>query len=235
MEEKRIKTIRKIFAIVLLILLILSFVKLLPIFMDLTTEEGRIAFETKIESLGIKGAISIIILQILKIILVFLPGEPIELLAGMCFGPWIGMLIIYIGVILSNFLIIFLVKKYGVSFVKDVVSEKNIEKVEKIIGNNPGKTDIILFILYYLPILPKDFITYIASLLPLTKTKVMFLSILGRFPAVFSSVLVGSKILVGDIKSIILIYLTTYIISGIIAMIYKKNFSKDERKEQNDG
>lgn len=232
MKESNINKIRKIIAVVILILFIIGFIKILPTFVSLTTEEGRNAFEIQIESLGIKGAIAIVALEICKIILVFLPGEPIELVAGMCFGPLWGLLTIYLGVIISNILIIFAVKKYGVQFVKDIVPEDKIQKVEKMINENPDRSEITLFVLYFLPILPKDFITYIASLLPMEKKKVLLVSILGRFPAVFSSVLVGSKILDGDMKSIIIIYLITYIISGLIAMIYKKKFAKESRKEK---
>lgn len=232
MKESSIKKIRKVLAIVILILFIIGLIKILPTFMNLVTEEGRIEFESQIEALGFKGAISIIALEICKIILVFLPGEPIELLAGMCFGPFIGLLVIYAGVMISNVLIIFAVKKYGIRLVKDIVPEDKIEKVEKMIHNHPEKSEVTLFVLYFLPVLPKDFITYIASLLPITKKKVLLISIFGRFPAVFSSVLVGSKILDGDIKSIIIIYLITYIISGLIVMIYKRKIAQEKREEK---
>lgn len=231
MKKTNIKKIRKNIAIAVFILLLFVLIKVFPTFMSLTTEEGRIAFEHQISNFGMKGAVAILLLEICKMLLVFLPGEPIELLAGMCYGPFFGLLIIYIGVTLSNLLIIFLVKKYGVAFVEDVVPEDKLSKVTTIINNNPGKSEVTLFVLYFLPALPKDFITYIASLLPISKSKIILISILGRFPAVFSSVLVGSKILAGDIKSIIIIYLVTYIISGAIAMIYKKKFAKEKRKE----
>lgn len=222
MEEKNRKIIRYIIGIVLLIVLIICFFKLLPTFLNLTTEEGRIEFEKQIENLGIKGAIFIIALEISKIILVFLPGEPIELLAGMCYGPWGGLLIMYIGIIISNIIIIFLVKKYGIKFVRDIVREDKLIKIKNMVEDNPDKTETTLFVLYFLPFLPKDFITYVASLFPISKGKFLIISIIARFPAVFSSVLVGSKILNGEIISIFFIYLTTYIISAIIALIYKK-------------
>lgn len=231
-EKSSIQKIRKIIAIFVLIFFVILFIKMLPTFLNLTTEEGRVAFQTQIENLGFRGAISIIALEICKIILIFLPGEPIELVAGMCFGPFVGLLVIYLGVILSNILIIFAVKKYGIRFVKDVVPEDKIEKVENMIKENPDKSEVTLFVLYFLPILPKDFITYIASLLPISKRKFLGISIFGRFPAVFSSVLVGSKILEGDIKSIIIIYSVTYIISGTIAWIYKKKFAKEKKEEK---
>ena len=227
--------LRKITGSVILIILIILFIRLFPTFLKLTSEEGRLEFKKIIENLGIKGAILIIALEISKIILVFLPGEPIELLAGMCYGPWIGLLIIYIGVTISNIIIIFLVKKYGVKFVQDVIKEKKIKKINQMIDDNNDRTEITLFVLYFLPFLPKDFITYVASLLPISKVKFLIISIIARFPAVFSSVLVGSKILDGKIISIILIYTVTYIISGIIAMIYKKTSVKEKLKgEENE-
>ena len=231
MKKANIKKIRKNIAIAVFIVLLVMLIKIFPMFMSLTTEEGRIAFGYKISNLGMEGAVAILALEICKILLVFLPGEPIELLAGMCYGPFLGLLIIYVGVIVSNLLIILLVKKYGVAFVEDVVPQDKLSKVTGMINNNPGKSEVTLFVLYFLPLLPKDFITYIASLLPISKSKIILISILGRFPAVISSVLVGSKILVSDVKSIIIIYLVSYIISGAIAMIYKKKFAKEKRKE----
>ena len=189
MKKANIKKIRKNIAIAIFILLLFVLIKVFPMFMSLTTEEGRIAFGYKISNLGIKGAVAILALEICKILVVFLPGEPIELLAGMCYGPFLGLLIIYVGVIVSNLLIILLVKKYGVAFVKDVVPEDKFSKVTNMITGNPGKSEVTLFVLYFLPLLPKDFITYIASLLPISKSKIILISILGRFPAVFSSVL----------------------------------------------
>ena len=227
--------LRKITGSVILIILIILFIRLFPTFLKLTSEEGRLELKKIIENLGIKGAILIIALEISKIILVFLPGEPIELLAGMCYGPWIGLLIIYIGVTISNIIIIFLVKKYGVKFVQDVVKEEKIKKINQMIDDNNDRTEITLFVLYFLPFLPKDFITYVASLLPISNVKLLIISIIARFTAVFSSVLVGSKILDGKIISIILIYTVTYIISGIIAMIYKKTSVKEKLKgEENE-
>lgn len=231
MKDAKIKIIRKIVVIVVLILFIFGFIKIFPIFKNLTTEEGRMAFEAQIQNWGLKGAAYIVLLEICKIILVFLPGEPIELVAGMCYGPFAGLLTIYAGVLITNILIIFSVKKYGIKLVKDVVPEDKIQKVDQMIRNNPERSEITLFVLYFLPVLPKDFITYVASLLPITKTKILLISLLGRFPAVFSSVLVGGRILAGDIKSIILIYAITYSISGAIAMVYRKKIAKGKEKK----
>ena len=174
MKKRNIKNIREIIGISILILFAVGFIKLLPTFMNLVTEEGRMEFEAKIENLGFNGVIFIIALEVSKIILVFLPGEPIELLAGLCYGPWIGLLVIYIGITISNIIIIFSVKKYGMKLVRDVVQEEKLLKIKKMIDENPDRSEITLFVLYFLPILPKDLITYVASLLPISKKKFLY-------------------------------------------------------------
>lgn len=229
MEEKKIKIIRKIITIIVLVLFIAFFVKMLPQFMNLTTEEGRKAFQENTEALGVKGLLSILTLEICKIILVFLPGEPIELVAGMCYGAWGGLVVIYLGVMISNCIIIFLVKKFGTKFVDDIVPEDKKNKIKSMIEEHPKRSNITLIVLYFLPALPKDFITYIASLLPISYGEIMTISLFGRFPAVFSSVLVGSQIVDGKLANIIIIYGVTYIISGLIVFWYNGKYQK--RKE----
>lgn len=230
--ESKTKILKKIIFIVIIVFIVFGLIKIFPIFRSLASEDGRIKFENEIHELGLKGPLYLIGLEVAKIILVFLPGEPIELLAGMCYGLIGGLASIYTGVVLSNILIILSVKRYGIKFVKEVVPEDKIEKIEETINKNPSKSEITLLVLYFLPALPKDFITYVASLLPISKKKLFMITLFGRFPGVFSSVLVGGKILDGDIKSIIIIYVITYIISALITMIYKKLFSKENKKEE---
>lgn len=222
MKENNMKKIRKFVAILIFILFVIVFIKLFSLIIGLNTVEGKLQFQEKVQGLGANGIFLISLLEICKIILIFLPGEPIEIVAGICCGPFWGLVAIYIGVIISNIIIMCLVKKFGIKIVEDVIQEEKIKKVKDLITNNPEKSETTLFVLYFLPTLPKDLITYIACLLPISKRKFLAISIIARFPAVFSSVLVGHKLLYGDIKSIVLIYLTTYVISGVMAIVYKK-------------
>ena len=66
MKESNRK-IRKIIVVVVLLLFVVGFIKILPTFMNLATEEGRAVFETQVKSLGIKGASLIVLLEICKI------------------------------------------------------------------------------------------------------------------------------------------------------------------------
>lgn len=233
MEKENIKIKRRIITFLLVLLFAFIIIKLMPLFMGLRTEEGRIAFSYQIKQMGFLGAVEILLLEICKIAVVFLPGEPIELLAGMSFGPIGGTIIIYSGVIFTTTIIYKAVKRYGRDLVEDIVSKDRLEKVENKIQENPDKYENTLFVLYFLPVVPKDFLTYVGSLLPISFKRFLGLTLIARFPAIISSTIVGASIVEKDIKTIILAYGITYAISLTIAFVYnKKSKNKKDKKER---
>ena len=84
MKNKIIKALLLTFSILLIIGVILY---LFPFIINLSTHEGQLAFKNEIDNLGVWGIIVLFMLQLLQIVLVVLPGEPLEILAGMCYGP----------------------------------------------------------------------------------------------------------------------------------------------------
>ena len=235
MKLKVVKTVRIISFILLVLFFIGTINFLFPIIKSINTEEGRIVAQDKIKNQGIVGMLFIIIIEILKIFTIFFPGEPIELLSGMCFGPIVGLIVIYVGIAISTFLISKIVKFLGVDFVKSLIKEEKYDKVNDMFEKYPKRVEGILFLLYFLPIVPKDFITYFGSLLPISSKRFLFISLIARFPAVFSSTLIGSLILAGKFIESLLVYIFTYSITGIIIFIYRyiilKNEEIKEKKE----
>ena len=222
-KEKYVKfqMARKIGLVLFVVIIFLLLYIFIPIFKNLSTEEGRMIAKDDLKSLGFKGGVLIILLEAIKVLVVMLPGEPIELLSGMCYGPIGGLLIVYIGIVISTCIISGIVRKLGKSFVKEVVSEENYKKVNDYIKTNPDRVENTLFILYFLPLIPKDFLTYIGNLLPIGLKKFLFISLIARFPAVVSSTIVGSRIVEGDIKSIVLVYAISYLVSFSIILLYR--------------
>lgn len=235
MKLKVVKTVRIISFILLVLFFIGTINFLFPIIKSINTEEGRIVAQDKIKNQGIVGMLFIIIIEILKIFTIFFPGEPIELLSGMCFGPIVGLIVIYVGIAISTFLISKIVKFLGVDFVKSLIKEEKYDKVNDMFEKYPKRVEGILFLLYFLPIVPKDFITYFGSLLPISSKRFLFISLIARFPAVFSSTLIGSLILSGKFIESLLVYIFTYSITGIIIFIYRYIILKNEEiKEKNE-
>ena len=235
MKLKVVKTVRIISFILLVLFFIGTINFLFPIIKSINTEEGRIVAQDKIKNQGIVGMLFIIIIEILKIFTIFFPGEPIELLSGMCFGPIVGLIVIYVGIAISTFLISKIVKFLGVDFVKSLIKEEKYDKINDMFEKYPKRVEGILFLLYFLPIVPKDFITYFGSLLPISSKRFLFISLIARFPAVFSSTLIGSLILSGKFIESLLVYIFTYFITGIIIFIYRYTIlRKEEIKEKNE-
>lgn len=228
MDNKNKTSIKvKIFKVILLILvvalLIYLTIKLMPIFQSLTTEAGRENFHQEINSLGYRGVLVIIGLMVIQIFLMFLPGEPVEVLAGLCYGPIWGLIIIFLGSFISSVIIFFTVRKFGRKFIYSFVSEEKIKKIENSkYFSNARNIELTLFILFFLPGTPKDLLVYIAGLLPIKPSRFFILSTFARFPSVISSTIAGSNIIDGNWGTIIGVYALSFAISGVIIYFYNR-------------
>lgn len=223
MKNKKIKIIRASILILILLIMIIASIKMFPIFKSIATEEGRNNFKANVESSGVQGVFMIIGLMFAQIFFPILPGEPVELLAGMCFGTWGGLIVLYIGVFLMTLLIYCLVRKFGRDFICTFVSEEKISKIENSeIWNNPTKIRTLLFLSFFIPGLPKDIFVYIGGLLPINPVEFLLISTLSRFPSIISSTIAGSSILYGNWSIILITYAITFLVSGILLLLLNK-------------
>ena len=223
MESKKVK-IFKLFLLALFILIMVFLtIKLLPMFKSISTEEGRIALKNEIESLGFEGIFIIIGLMVIQIFLPILPGEPVEVLAGMSYGPIGGFVIILLGAFLSSFIIFFSVRKFGRNFIYSFISKEKIENLEKSKWfSNSKRVDLILFILFFIPGTPKDLFVYLGGLLPIKPAKFLSIATFARFPSVISSTIAGSNIMSGNWITIAITYAITFLCAGIMIYVFNK-------------
>lgn len=94
-RKKKIKIFKILLMSVVLTLFIGITVYLFPVMKNLSTVEGQVAFKEKVDNSGMMGMLSLFGLQIAQIFLIIVPGEPIEILAGMCYGGLWGNSIYY--------------------------------------------------------------------------------------------------------------------------------------------
>lgn len=228
-NRKKIKMMKKLLTILIVIALAIFLWKLAPFMTDLSTKEGQIAFKNKISDMGFLGLLLLFGLQILQILLVVLPGEPFEVLAGMCYGAWGGCLFITLSVFITTTIIFFTVRKLGHKYLYNFFQKEKVDKIMKSkLFKNPRNLDIILCILFFLPASPKDLFVYIGGLLPVKPLRFILISTFVRFPSVITSTMVGANISNGNWKMIVLIYGATFIIAALC--IYLVSL-KDKNKE----
>ena len=217
----------QIFKLILFIFVILIMVGitiyLMPVMKDLRTLEGQNAFKEKISETGIMGLLTLFGLQFAQIFLFIVPGEPIEILAGICYGGVWGTLFILISTAIISVFIYFLVHVLGRKFIYDFVDENKIEQIENSkVFQNPRTIEFIMFILFFIPGTPKDLLTYIGALLPIKPIKFILIATFARIPSVISSTIAGDNLLKGNWEFSILVYIITFIISIISVFIVRK-------------
>ena len=146
-RKNKIKIFKVILAILVLSIIIGAISYIFPVMKDLSTQKGRNIFKQKVQNTGILGMLSMFGLQVAQIFLIIIPGEPIEILAGMCYGSIWGTVFIMLSCCIISTIIFLLVRKFGRKFIYNFCDEKRIEKIENSkIFKNPKKIEFIMFI-----------------------------------------------------------------------------------------
>lgn len=231
-KNKKIKIFRIIMTILVLALCIGIIIYLIPVMKELSSVEGQIAFKEKVNESGIVGLLILFGLQVAQIFLIIVPGEPIEILAGMCYGGIWGTIFIMASCAIIATAIFLLVRKYGKKFVYEFCDPKKVKKIENSkTFQNPKKIEMIMLILFLIPGTPKDLLTYIAGLLPIKATRFVIISTIARIPSIISSTLAGASLAKGDWKTSIILYAIVLVIVAIIVFVINK-FDKNKVTEE---
>lgn len=230
--SKRAKAFKYVLLVVVIAVIIGLIVYLFPVVRNLSTPEGQLEFKNQVASMGALGYLALFGLQFAQIFLIIIPGEPIEILAGMCYGGIGGLIFITISACIITTIIFFAVRKYGRRFVYSFCSKERIDKIENSkLFKNPKKIEWIMLILFLIPGTPKDLLVYLAGLLPVNPLRFILISTFGRFPSVISSTFAGSNLVAGNWKFSVIIYAVTFLIVGIMIFIINK-FDKDKTAEE---
>lgn len=207
-------------------ILVYATIKLYPFFKNINSSEGRLELKATIDSLGYKGSLLVILLVIIQLLLAFIPGEPVEIIAGMCCGTIGGLIVVFIGVFIASCIIFFSVRKFGKDFIYSFFGKEKIDKLENNqLFSNKKKLDLILFIIFFIPGTPKDLFIYLGGLLPVKPLSFLLISTFARFPSVITSTYCGANLIDGNFKTSIIVFVCTFVISVIGIAIYNKFYN----------
>jgi uncharacterized membrane protein YdjX (TVP38/TMEM64 family) len=167
----------------------------------------------RITNLGPWGILALLAMQVLQIVVAVIPGELVQIAAGLLYGPWLGTLVILVGCVLSSALIFALVRRLGAPFVRDMVGEDHLERFRRF--ERSGKLDWLVFILFLIPGLPKDAFTYLVPLTDMGMQKFLLLTTVGRIPGVFVSCFAASDLAAGNYQRAGLLF----VIGSVLALV----------------
>ena len=217
------KIIKMLAFIITIVILAAATIYMIPIMQKIGTSEGRAEFKTEITNSGIVGILILFGLELAQIVLAILPGEPVELLAGVCFGPIWGTIFLMISIFIVSALIFFLVKKYGRDFIEEFFPKEKIDKIENSkLFQNEKRIETIMAVLFLIPATPKDLLIYIGGLLPIKPTRFLLIATILRFPSVISSTIAGNQLLEGKWQTSILVYVVTFALTLLAIFIADK-------------
>jgi uncharacterized membrane protein YdjX (TVP38/TMEM64 family) len=133
----------------------------------------------EIKGYGTYSAIAYVAIQALQVVLAPLPGELTGSVAGFFFGGAIGSVLATIGLILGSALAFILGRTFGMPLLNHLSSGRALKKLTPVASEQGVKT---IFLLFILPGFPKDLLTYLVALSPMSFTKFIVISNIGRLP-----------------------------------------------------
>lgn len=192
------------------VLMVLVCVLIAPWIAELSEPDGLERVLNDVRNAGVLGGFILLAFQFLQIVVAFIPGEVVQIAAGMMYGPWGGAVIVILGAVLSSALIFAVVHKLGAPFVRAMIPEKWMAKLERF--EDSEKLDVMVFILFLIPGMPKDVFTYLVPLTNMSMRNFLVLSNIGRIPGVLITTFGADKLMAGD-------YGQSAILFGVAAVI----------------
>ncbi len=139
------------------------------------------AFASRLAMLGI---------NIVQVLLAFLPGEPVELASGYAFGFWEGTALCLIASGLATSAIYWATRRWGWKLVGLFFDKSLFHRFSWL--ENAKRLEFIMLIVFLIPGTPKDFLTYFAGLTNMRFMPVVLIATLGRIPSIVTSTITAS-------------------------------------------
>ena len=191
----------------------------MPLIDMLNDPEKQQAFESWVESLGVWGVLVMLFIQVLQIVVAVIPGEVVQVMAGVMYGTLGGLVLCLVGCVLASAAVFLLIRKCGRDFVIRFFGEDMLDKYSFL--QDTSRLETIVFVLFLIPGLPKDALTYIVPLSRIRLVNFLTLSTLGRIPGMVASTLIGSSITSANWLLIIIVF-AVCIAFGLLG-IWKKD------------
>lgn len=229
-KKEKVINIIKISIICLLIIAAITLIIIyLPNIYKLIDKDNQDNLINKIRSKGIKGWFIFLLIQILQVVISFIPGEPVEIIGGVIYGAFGGLLTCMLGCLIGSMIVYFLSLKIGKSFIKLFVKEKDFNEVKFL--KNEKRVEELVFIFYFIPGTPKDIVTYLAPYTKIKPLKFFIISTFARIPSIITSTWAGSSISKNNWGLTIGVFLGTFLIALLGLLIRQKIFNKKENQQ----
>ena len=195
-KKQKEDNLRRLVVSILKLLLLLLIVAGIPLYIYFGHNELLTRFEsveeviTFLERYETESIPIYIALQAIQVIISVLPGQVFQIAAGYMYPFWLALILALSGAVLGTAISFSLAKLLGRDFLHLFFGEEKMSYyIERL---NSRRAYTLVFLLYLIPGLPKDVISYAAGASEMKFKPFLILSAVGRLPGMAGSLLIGN-------------------------------------------
>ena len=128
--------------------------------------------------------------NVMQVLLAFLPGEPVELAMGYAFGEVEGTVLCLVAAASGTLLIWGVVRRWGRDVIVRLFGEDDLRRFSWL--SNERRVGWTMLVVFLIPGTPKDFLTYFAGLTSMRLGQVLLIATFGRLPSILTSTIAAS-------------------------------------------
>ncbi len=149
-------------------------------------------FREWISGYGVWGWLICCGMMVLQIVIAFIPGSLVEIGAGYAFGIVQGTIICVVGSIIGCAIVFQLVRVFGAKVIEAFYPVEKIHALRFL--QDERRRDVFSFIIFLIPGMPKDLLSYFMGLTGMSLMRWLVLSTLARTPAIVVSAMAGTSL-----------------------------------------
>lgn len=155
---------------------------------------GEEQLSEALSGLGVRGAITLILIQACQMLLVFIPSELVQVVAGATYGLWWGILVCLGGLIVGATVIYLIINVFNLKLDKHFKSNSSFNLINKLNKSQKSVFKVTL-ILFFLPAIPYGIICYFASSTKMKYPLYIICCVIGVMPSVILTTVLGGLLI----------------------------------------
>ena len=186
------------------------------------------------------AALLIIAIQVIQVVICFLPGQPIQFASSYMFGVVKGFVFSIIGAVTGTVISFYLARFLGKDAMQLFFGEEKVLEYKRKLDSGRGL--LLAFLIYLIPGIPKDLASYVAGISDMRFRPFLLVATTGRIPGMLGSLLLGhffgrqdyrAMIIIAVIVAVILIicYIKRDALIGFLDEVEKKDMESGESSD----
>jgi len=179
-----------------------------------------------LNSLGPWRSTGFVSLQAIQVIIAPIPGEVTGILGGYLFGLTNGLILSTVGLTIGSYVAFLLARVFGKPLADRIVPQAIMQRFHYLVHN---KGLFLVFLLFFIPGIPKDYFCYIFGLSAIPTVEYLILSTIGRLFGTILLTLEGSS-LKDEQYWLFWALAAVGVTSGALAVIFRNKLEKAFRR-----